>query len=90
MFAHTQQTSDLRTDKGEAQREGVGFPDEDCSADGVGVGADVTVGWVAAGRLHLDPLLLAELRQRLFDAERSQARGAVGVPALPHDLGHHP
>ena len=39
--------------------------------------------------LHLDALLLAELRQGLLDAQRGEAGGAVGVPALPHDLGHH-
>lgn len=45
---------------------------------------------MAVGLLHLDPLLLAELRQRLFDPQRSQARGAVGIPTLPHYLCHHP
>ena len=40
--------------------------------------------------LHLDALLLAELGQRLLDAQCRQAGRTVGVPALTHDLGHHP
>lgn len=39
--------------------------------------------------LHLDALLLAELRQRLLDAQRGKTRRSVSVPALPHDLRHH-
>lgn len=39
--------------------------------------------------LHLDALLLAELRQRLLDAQRGEPRRSVSVPALPHDLRHH-
>lgn len=35
-------------------------------------------------------LLDAELGQGLFDAQRRQAGGSVGVPALPHDFTHHP
>lgn len=40
-------------------------------------------------RSHLDVLLHAELRQRLFDAQGRQSGRSVGVPALPHDLTHH-
>lgn len=60
-----------------------GTHEEDAEVSG---STGASVWW----RLHLDPLLLAELRQRLFDAECSEAGGAVGVPTLPHDLGHHP
>lgn len=54
---------------------------------------EVRVGFFARVwllRLHLDSLLLAELRQRLLDPQGCEAGGAVGVPALPHNLGHHP
>lgn len=39
--------------------------------------------------LHLDSLLLAELRQGFLDSERSESGSTVSVPALPHYLGHH-
>lgn len=40
--------------------------------------------------LHLDPLLLAELRQRFLDSQGGESGGTVGIPTLPHYLGHHP
>lgn len=40
--------------------------------------------------LHLDPLLLAELRQGLLDPESREAGGTVGIPTFPHYLCHHP
>lgn len=40
--------------------------------------------------LHLDSLLLAELRQRLLDPERGEPGSTVGVPTLPHNLSHDP
>ena len=54
-----------------------------------------SVAWVGPRRArapaasHLDVLVHAELRQSLLDAQRSQPRRTVGVPALTHDLTHH-
>lgn len=40
--------------------------------------------------LHFYPLLLAELRERLLDAQGGEASSPVGIPAFSHDLCHHP
>lgn len=49
----------------------------------------LSVAVSGAADLHLDALLLAELGQRLLDAQRRETSRSVGVPALPHDLRHH-
>lgn len=33
---------------------------------------------------------MAELRQGFLDPQGGESGGTVGVPTLPHDLGHHP
>lgn len=38
--------------------------------------------------LHLDSLLVTELGEGLLDPQRRESGGAVGVPALSHDLSH--
>lgn len=40
--------------------------------------------------LHLDSLLLAQLRQGFLDPESGESGGTVGIPTLPHYLRHYP